>query len=76
MLKIHLFSIFTIKTQWALTREDTDTCTLTITNLVSGFNTSLSMVVMEFTVNLYWLKGSKAWVNKVVTYNQEEYISI
>ena len=31
MLRIHLFSIFTIKTPRTLNREDTDTCTLTIT---------------------------------------------
>ena len=31
MLRIHLFSIFTIKTSRALNRDDTDKCTLTIT---------------------------------------------
>jgi len=30
MLKIHLYSIFSIKTARALTREVTDTCILTI----------------------------------------------
>ena len=31
MLRIHVFSIFTIKTPWALNHVDTDTCTLTST---------------------------------------------
>jgi len=33
MLRIYLFSIFTIKMPQALNREDADKCTLTITNL-------------------------------------------
>ena len=35
MLRIHLFSIFTIKTPRALNHEDTDKCTPSITSRVS-----------------------------------------
>jgi len=51
MLKIHLFSIFTIKTPWALNREDTDKCTLSITySSIETFGTSTNIILVSRTL--------------------------